>query len=186
MESVPSLAGGTLSNRTGGKMRLFLKASDLLSEWAGKIFSWLILALTGVLVIEVLARYIFRSPTVFALDLTWMIFGVYTIMGAAYTHLAGGHVRIDLLSNLLPSRKRAILEVILYLIFFFPLLFVLSVSCTELAITSWVGDEKSSTSIWRPPVYPFKIAMMVGFYLLALQGVAQFIKQIYELIRGES
>lgn len=167
-------------------MKLFCQFIDLLSEQLGKIISWLILALTAVLVIEVFARYFFKSPTIFAFDLTWMFFGISTILGAAYTHMTGGNVRIDLFYNLLPRRKRAIWEVILYLIFFFPLIFVLTVSCTEFAIISWVGDERSSVSLWRPPVYPFKVAMMVGFYLLALQGFVQFIKKIYEGIKGDS
>jgi len=166
-------------------MRLFLQAIDFFSEWTGKIFSWLILALTSVLVIEVIARYIFGSPTYFAFDMTWMIFGIYTIMGAAYTHKEGGHVRVDFLYSRLPQRSRAILEIVLYLIFFFPLLYVLSVSCTEFTFLSWAADERSSVSQWKPPVYPFKTAMMIGFYLLALQGVSHFIKHIYIVVKGE-
>lgn len=166
-------------------MKQFLAFIDLLSEKAGKAFSWLILALTGVLVVEVIARYIFIRPTVFAFDMTWMLFGSYIIMGAAYTHLAGGHVRVDFLYNRLPTRSRAILELILYLIFFFPLLTFLVISCTEFALVSWAGDERSSVSLWKPAVYPFKTLMMMGFYLLALQGVAQFIKHLHVAMRGK-
>ncbi len=166
-------------------MRLFLQAIDLLSEKAGKAFSWLILPLTGVLVVEVIARYIFIRPTFFAFDMTWMLFGSYIIMGAAYTHLAGGHVRVDFLYSRLPLRSRAILELVLYLIFFFPLLLFLVISCTEFAIVSWAGDERSSVSLWKPAVYPFKTVMMIGFYLLAFQGVAQFIKHLHMVMRGK-
>lgn len=164
-------------------MKHILHLLDWLSEWVGKIISWLILALTGVLVIEVVARYFFKSPTTFAFDLTWMFFGIYTILGAAYTHMMGGNVRIDIFYNLLPKRKRAFWEIILYLIFFFPLIFVLSVSCTDFAISAWMSDERSATSLWRPPVYPFKMAMVIGLYLLGLQGLVQFLKKLYELIQ---
>jgi len=166
-------------------MKSFLRAIDSICEWIGKSFSWLVLALTGVLVFEVIARYVFKDPTSFAFDLTWMFFGVYIILGAAYTHLGGGHVRIDFLYNRLPLRKRAVLEMVLYLIFFFPLILVLAISCTEFAFLSWAGDERSSASLWKPPVYPFKTAMMIGFYLLAFQGLAQFIKNLQIAIRGK-
>ncbi len=182
---LPSWAEAPSLPRIGGPMKLFLKTIDSLSEWSGKSFSWLVLILTGTLVIEVIARYVFKNPTIFAFDMTWMIFGIYTIMGAAYTHLGGGHVRIDFLYSRLPIRNRAILELVLYLIFFFPLILVLAISCTEFTILSWASDERSSTSLWKPPVYPFKTAMMVGFYLLALQGTAQFIKNLQMVIRGK-
>jgi TRAP-type mannitol/chloroaromatic compound transport system permease small subunit len=169
----------------GAAMGLFLQAIDFLSEWIGKAVSWLILALTFVLVFEVIARYILESPTVFAYDSTWMIFGIYTILGAAYTYYAGGHVRIDFLYDRLGTRAKAILEIILHLIFFFPLFLVLSISCTEFALLSWAGDERSSVSLWQPPVYPFKIAMMIGFYLLTLQGIAKFIRHLYTTAKGK-
>jgi len=166
-------------------MNLFLQTVDFISEKAGKAISWLVLAMTGVLVVEVVARYIFGKPTDFAYDLTWMFLGAYTILAAAYTFLAEGHVRVDVFTSRLPQRKRAILEVILYLIFFFPLLSLLVFACTDFAIIAWRGDERSSVSLWKPPVYPFKTIMVVGFYLLALQGLAKFIRQLLLVMKGK-
>ncbi len=166
-------------------MTLFLQTVDFVSEKAGKAVSWLVLAITGVLAVEVVARYIFNKPTDFAYDLTWMIFGAYTILAAAYTFLAEGHVRVDVFTSLLSERKRAFLEVILYLIFFFPLLIFLVYACTDFAVLSWRGDERSSVSLWKPPVYPFKTIMVAGFYLLALQGLAKFIRQLLLAIKGK-
>jgi TRAP-type mannitol/chloroaromatic compound transport system permease small subunit len=166
-------------------MDLFLWTVDFLSDWAGKAVSWLVLALTGVLAVEVVARYIFSKPTDFAYDLTWMILGAYVILGAAYTFLAEGHVRVDIFTIRLPQRKRAILEIILYLLFFFPLLALLVFACTDFALISWRGDERSAVSLWKPPVYPFKIVMAIGVYLLVLQGVAKFIRQLRLAMKGK-
>ncbi|KPK85571.1 MAG: hypothetical protein AMJ94_18960 [Deltaproteobacteria bacterium SM23_61] len=166
-------------------MNLFLQTVDFISDKAGKAVSWLVLALTGVLAVEVVARYVFGKPTDFAYDLTWMIFGAYTILGAACTFLAEGHVRVDVFSSRLPQRKRAVLEVILYLIFFFPLLILLVFACTDFAVISWRGDERSAVSLWKPPVYPFKTIMVAGFYLLALQGLAKFIRQLLLAMKGK-
>lgn len=167
------------------RMNRFLEAVDFVSEKTGKAVSWLVLALTGVLAVEVVARYIFNRPTYFAYDLTWMFLGAYTILAAAYTFLAEGHVRVDVFTSRLPERKRAILEVILYLIFFFPLLIMLVFACTDFAILSWRGDERSSVSLWKPPVYPFKTIMVAGFFLLALQGLAKFIRQLRIAVKGK-
>lgn len=166
-------------------MDFFLQTVDLVSEKTGKAVSWLVLAMTGVLVVEVVARYIFGKPTDFAYDLTWMFLGAYTILAAAYTFLAEGHVRVDVFTGRLPQRKRAILELILYLIFFFPLLFLLVYACTDFAFIAWRGDERSSVSLWKPPVYPFKTIMAAGFFLLTLQGLAKFIRQFLLVMKGK-
>lgn len=166
-------------------MNGFFRFVDFASEKAGKAVSWLVLALTGVLVIEVVARYIFGKPTDWAYDLTWMIFGSYVIIGAAHTFLAEGHVRVDVFSSHLPQRKKAVLEVFLYLLFFFPLLALLVYASTDFALISWRGDERSAVSLWKPPVYPFKIIMAVGLYLLALQGLAKFLRQLSIAIKGK-
>ncbi|NWF54624.1 MAG: TRAP transporter small permease subunit [Syntrophaceae bacterium] len=165
-------------------MSVFLRTVDFINDKVGKAVSWLVLALTAVLAIEVVARYIFGKPTDFVYDLTWMFLGAYIVLGAAYTFLAEGHVRVDIFSSRLPQRKKALLEVILYLVFFFPLVGLLVYACTDFALISWSGDERSSVSLWKPPVYPFKIIMAIGFYLLALQGTAKFIQQLRLAIKG--
>lgn len=166
-------------------MNAFFQTVDFVNEKAGKAVSWLVLPLTGVLVVEVVARYVFGKPTDWAYDMTWMIFGAYVIIGAAYTFLSEGHVRVDVLSSRFPQRKKAILEVFLYLIFFFPLLALLVFACTDFALISWRGDERSAVSLWKPPVYPFKIIMAVGLYLLALQGLVKFLRQLFTAIKGK-
>lgn len=167
-------------------IRKFLTRIDRLSEWIGKFGSWLILALTGMMVIEVVMRYLFARPTFFAYDLTWMLYGVYIALGAAYCHLHKGHVRVDFFYNRLPERGRAIFEVVLYLIFFFPLFYVVLRYLIDNLIYSWASGECTSASTWRPPVYPFKTIVVVGFVLLFFQGVAEFVKNLYFSVKGHS
>lgn len=169
-----------------GMIRKFLKVVDGLSEWVGKLGSWLILALTGIMVYEVLMRYLFAKPTFFAYDLTWMLYGAYISMGAAYCHLHKGHVRVDFFYTRLPLRGRTILEVILYVIFFFPLFYVVLRYLMDNLIYSWASRECTSASTWRPPIYPFKTVIVMGFVLLFFQGVSEFVKNLYFFIKGHS
>lgn len=167
-------------------IRKFLTRIDRLSEWIGKFGSWLILALTGMMVIEVVMRYLFARPTFFAYDLTWMLYGVYIALGAAYCHLHKGHVRVDFFYNRLSIRGRAIFEVVLYSIFFFPLFYVVLRYLIDNLIYSWASGECTSASTWRPPVYPFKTIVVIGFVLLFFQGVAEFVKNLHFSIKGHS
>jgi TRAP-type mannitol/chloroaromatic compound transport system permease small subunit len=166
---------------------MVLKVARLLdgvSHWCGTVSGYLIFALTGVMVIEVLMRYFFRSPTFFAYDMSWMLFGGYIALGAGYCHLHKSHVRIDFFYNQLSRPKQTILEIILSAIFFFPLLTLIIIYLTDNVIYSWESGERASASIWRPPVYPFKSIVLLGFIVLFLQGLSELIKNIYIAVKG--
>src|SRR5436853_6972737 len=88
--------------------RRLLRAIDQLSYWVGKAFAWLILALTFVVSIEVLKRYILNAPTAWIFDFNNMLYGTLFMMCGAYTLAAGGHVRADLgYIHLKPRRQAA-------------------------------------------------------------------------------
>ncbi|MEA3253771.1 MAG: TRAP transporter small permease subunit, partial [Chloroflexota bacterium] len=84
----------------------------------------------------------------------------------------------------LSPRAKAILEVAAYLIFFFPLFYVLVVSSIPYAYNAWVMHETSSCSNWAPILGPMKTVMVVGFLLLGLEGLAQFIRNLSTAIKG--
>lgn len=165
-------------------VKVFLKAIDGLSEWTAKLASFLIIPLTGVMMYEIFMRYFFADPTLFAYDMSWMLYGVYGAMGLAYCHLNQGHVRVDFLYSLLTPRRKAFIEVVFYIIFYFPLFYVLIRYTGENVIDSWAIRETASGSIWRPPVYPFKTLVWIGFVLLFLQGVVEFGRNLYLAIKG--
>ena len=68
---------------------------DAFSLWSGRIVGWLIIPMVLSLVWEVVARYWFNAPTVWAYDMTYMLYGTFFMLGSAYTLLRGGHIRTD-------------------------------------------------------------------------------------------
>ena len=165
-------------------MSKVLKILDGISEWVGKGSSWLILVLVFGIGYEVVVRYVFIKPTFWEFDVTWMTYGVYAVLGAAYCHLAGSMVRMDLFYGRFSPRGRSIIDVIGYCLFFFPLMVILVKTCGAHAIWSWSVHENASASTWRPPVYPFKITIVIGFGLLLLQGISGFVKSILVIRRS--
>ena len=165
-------------------MSRLLHYIDLLSEWTGKVSSFLIIALSLVVGFEVVARYLFKHPTIWAPEISTMVFGAYIILGGAYTLHIKGHANMDLIYERISPRKKALLDVITFWFF----AFFCVVLVWKGGATSWRALEtlEHSGSIWNPPVYPIKMVLPVGAGLLLLQGIAKFIRDVITLVRGES
>ena len=92
----------------------------LVPTFIGWLVAWLIVPLIGAMVYEVVARYFFRAPTVWAQDLSYMLYGALFMLGGAYTLRWGGHIRTDFLYDRFGVRGQALVDAIAYLFFFFP------------------------------------------------------------------
>ncbi|MCD6358550.1 MAG: TRAP transporter small permease subunit [Dehalococcoidia bacterium] len=160
------------------------RAIDRVNDRIGNYASYIILAVCAVMVIEVFMRSVLTSPTKWAYDMTWMLGGIYAALGFSYCYLLDRHVRMDLFYDRLSTRGKAIAEVVYFIIFFVPMTYILIKYCGQHAIESTIARECTSASLWRPPVYPFKLIVSFGFLLFGLQGVSNFIKNI-AVIRGE-
>ena len=158
-------------------MRL-VKGIDSVSIWSGKLAAWIVIFNIFALVYEVIARYLFNSPTTWSYEMTYFLYGSHFLLGAAFTLYMQSHIRVDILYQRFSPRVRAIIDIIGYLVFFFPAIGVLIYAGTEFIIQSFEMGEKSGLSSWRPYLYPFKAVVMIGILLLFLQGVAEFIRSV--------
>ncbi|PLX78266.1 MAG: hypothetical protein C0616_15165 [Desulfuromonas sp.] len=161
-------------------MQIVANGINGLNQKVGWLTSYMVLPLIIVVVYEVMMRYLFNSPTIWAFEATTLIYGSHFILGFGYTHKFGGHVAIDVFEARLPAKPRTWLRVIVNLVVFMPTIGMLSVWSVIYAATSWKNQELASTS-WAPPIYPFKTVMAIGFILLFLQGVAKLIEDFRSL-----
>ncbi len=166
-------------------LRIIIRIIDTISEWSGKMVSWLIIPLIFGLSYEVIARYVFNSPTVWAYDLAYMFYGTMFMLGAAYTLMRNGHIRTDIFYERWSPRRQGWVNLISYLFLFFPGMFFFLFSGLEAAIHSWAILEKSDFSPWRPPLYPFKTIIPLTAFLLILQGISEFLKSLYSVLKGK-
>ncbi len=151
-----------------------------LNEKVGYFTSFLSIPLILIVAYEVVMRYAFNAPTVWAFEATTLIYGMHFMLGFAYTHKHDGHVAIDVFESRLPKRPRTILRIIVNLVVFTPTVGLLAVWSVIYAATSWQNWERASTS-WAPPLYPFKTVMAIGFVLLFLQGISKLIHDFRSL-----
>jgi TRAP-type mannitol/chloroaromatic compound transport system permease small subunit len=165
-------------------MDAFIRFLEGINEWIGRIFSWTVAVLTIIVVFEVVLRYLFNSPTVCNFEITKQLYGLYFMILAGYALLHGSHVSVDIFYARLSKRSKAIVDIISYIIFFFPFCVVILIYGTCFALDSW-GDLETSWSACGCPLYPIKTIVAVSFLLIAIQGVAIFMKTLFSLIRGE-
>jgi TRAP-type mannitol/chloroaromatic compound transport system permease small subunit len=159
---------------------------DSISEWSGRIFSWISLPLVLFMSYDVIMRYLFQAPTKWAYEMTWMLYGALFILGGAYGLKHKLHVRVDILYNRWSPQTRAIFDLMVYILIFFPVFYILIGHSIIYAYYSWEVWETSYISYWQPPVYPIKTVMVVGFVLFALQGVAEFLRLAVLVFKGET
>lgn len=155
----------------------FPKWMDEVSEFLGKAISWLCLAMIGVLLFEISARYLFNQPTEWAHETTTMLYGTFCVLAGVYTHKHVGHVRSEVIYHLFPKRGQAFLDVITGLVglVVFAVFFVI---VFEFAAESWRIGERSSKSTWAPVIYPLKTVLPVAVGLMWLQSLANLIKDV--------
>ena len=155
-----------------------------LSSFAGKAFAWLIVALTLVIAYDVFARYLFRAPTDWAFDTSYILYGAIFMMAGAYTLSRDGHVRGDMVYGFISPRKQALLDLILYFLFFIPGITALIYAGTDFARMSWVLKEHSSLTSNGPPLYHFKTLIPIAGTLVLMQGLAEISRCIRCLRTG--
>lgn len=161
-------------------MRWIIRTIDTINEWIGRIFCLLLVPLTCITVFEVFMRYIMKKPTIWAWDLNIIIFAVITFIGGGYTLLAKGHVTVDVFTLYMTPKKRAIVDIITSIFFFFGI-GVLMFYGYEMFMMSWKVKETFPT-IWAPPFYPMKFMVPLGCGLLMLQGLSELLKNVFIVI----
>ncbi len=165
------------------QLNTFLKGIDAVSEWSGRIFVWLVIPLTAVVVFEVISRRIFTAPHIWAPEVTNYLYGPHFMLVAAYTLLYRAHVSIDIIYQQFSPRVRGILDIITYSVFYFPFCIIVFYQGIFFAKTSWeIGETSGSAAL--PVVPEIKTVIPITFALLLLQGLANFIRSIMLTVRG--
>lgn len=164
---------------------VLFRAIDSINAALSRISSIFMVLLVLTLTYEVSMRYLFKSPTLWSYDMSYMLTSLFLILSMGHVLQRNEHVRVDLLSHFLPLRWAAALEAFLYLVLLFPFLYVLLSPMPEHVLNSWRIGERYTAGTWLPPIYPFKTWVLVGMLLLALQSLAQFLRALILAFRGE-
>lgn len=157
---------------------------DTLNLWAGQIFAWLTAPLIFAMMHEVIARYVFTAPTIWAYDVSRFLYGAMFVLGAGYALSKGVHIRSDFLYRDWSVKTQGRVDLVLYVLFFFPTMLILLWVSGDWALTSLMRGERGSDTAWAPLLGPVRMALPIGIALLTLQGVAETLRALYAAKSG--
>ncbi len=165
-------------------MRKILKFIDSVNEFVGSLSSWLIIAMVVVILYEVIARYVFNSPTRWAFGDMRMLGGAIIVLGWAYAQLHNSHIRVDVLYTHLSARKKALIDVTGSLLFFFPLFGALTWVVISHMVERKIISQMLTVNFWCSPSSLYNILIMIALCLTCLQFSAQLARDIHTLVKG--
>lgn len=164
-------------------LKKILHGIDKISEFIGKIDSFILVIIILIVGFEVVMRYVFKSPTLWVTEGAGFLFGSYIVLGGAYIQLKKSHTAMDILYNKFSTRTKALVDALCF--------FLLALYCIALI---WKGGERAifaiktnehSTSLWAPSLIPIKCALPIGAFFMLLQGIAKWIRDIIVVVKGE-
>ena len=153
------------------------RAIDALNTWAGKAVSWLLLLAIFISATNAVVRKVFNLSSNAWLEVQWYLVAAAFLVAAGYTLLENEHVKVDLVYGKLPRRAQIIIELFGIAFFLMPFCLVTLYLAWPIAIAKYVAGEVSNNTggliLW-----PAWALIPIGFGLLALQGVSEFIKRV--------
>ena len=159
-------------------------AVDTINLWVGRIIGWLIVPLIFAMSYEIFMRKFFIAPTVWAYDVSRMLYGAMFILGSAYGLSKGIHIRSDFLYRNWSIKTQGAVDTFLYVFFYLPAMLVFLWVAGDWAWESVVREERGMDSAWMPLLGPIKMCLPIGVLLLVLQGISELIKSWYAMTRG--
>lgn len=150
----------------------FVRAVDAMNDWLGRAVSWLTLGTVLVCFTVVVLRYAFSKGYVWLQEAYVWQHAIVFMVGAGYTFLHNGHVKVDIFYSRLSPRGQAWVDIVGTLVFLMPWLFVLAWNSASFILSSWSIHEASSQSGGLSGLYLLKTVVWVFVAVVGLQGLA--------------
>lgn len=161
-------------------MDSLLKVSQLidrLTDRVGKSLIWLVLVVTLIGASNAVMRYTLNYSSNAFLEIQWYLFSAIFLLGAGYTLMRNEHVRIDLIAGRLSKRAQTWIDIFGILFFLMPMAVAVMVMSWPIFLLALQNNEQSSNA-GGLVVWPVRLLVPIGFFLLVLQGLSELIKRI--------
>lgn len=151
---------------------IFVRAVDALNEVVGRVTAWLTLGTVLICAVVVVMRYAFSSGFIWLQELFVWTYACVFMLGAGYTLLHDGHVRVDIFYARAGPRAQAIVNLIGVFAFLLPWMAVTAYMSWPYVKASWRLGEESPQSDGMPGLYLLKTVIILFCVLLGLQALA--------------
>ena len=166
----------------GKAIRLYVRGVDTFNRWVGRFAMRLIFVMAAIMLYAILSRLVLGQPVNWVMEMSQFLLCSYYLLGGAYSLQLDAHVRMDLFYGRLSPRRRAATDAftILFVMFYLGVLVWGGFWSTEY---SWSFNQKNYTA-WAPPMWPIKAIMTFGIFLMLLQAISCFLKDV-AIARGK-
>ncbi len=160
----------------------FIRFVDKMNDRMGKVVSFLVYPIMLVLVYEVVMRYAFNKPTIWAHETSCMLYGAHFVLGGAYALRHDAFVNVEVLYMRFSKRTKAIVDLITWTMFY------VFVGALLWRSVPWAWKSLSvleySSSTWGPPVWTVKLTIPFAAFFMLLQGMRKTIKDAFLAVTG--
>lgn len=153
-------------------------------RWVAYAGTLLVISLMLSMLTEVISRYVFDSPTLWAYETAYFMTGSFFLLGVAFTLQVGGHVKVDLMTEIFPDSVNHLIYIIGYTL---TGIFVAwtTFGLTESFLETFHSGETTGESAWNPVLWPFRLVAAVGFGLFTVQIAVELTRHIIRLKNGD-
>lgn len=185
-----------------GAMHAFIRIVDAINYRIGRVTMYGIFVMMAILLWSSISKTFF-NPTLWTLEMAQFAMVAYYILGGPYSIQMGSNVRMDLLYGNWSNRRKAAIDTmtVLFLMFYLGVLLYGGLSSLAYSFGYWgtdpiafftglvtgaeeIGRMERSSTAWRPYIWPIKLIMVIGVFLMLLQAISELFKDILRL-RGE-
>jgi len=163
-------------------VKSIIQLIDLINEWAGRSVSWLLVIMVLNVFFVVVLRYIFSYGAIWMQELYVWNHSIVFLLGAGYTLLHNGHVRIDLIYRTASSKYKSIIDIFGSIFFAIPVIYCIFIKSLPMVQRSWGVLEKSAEAGGLPGLFLFKSVLLVFCILFGIQFISLALKSISSLI----
>lgn len=161
-------------------MKFFISLSrliDALNEKIGQIVSWALLVAVLICSGNALVRYAFNISSNGWLEIQWYLFAAVFLLGTSATLRKNEHVRIDVIAGRFSQRTQVWIDIFGFVFFLLPMAALILYFSVPFALES-IENQEMSSNAGGLIVWPAKLLIPSGFFLLTLQGISELIKRI--------
>lgn len=162
-----------------GVMRGFVRVVDSMNRRIGRVMMYGIFVMMGILLWSSISKTFFL-PSLWTLEMAQFAMVAYYMLGGPYSIQMGSNVRMDLIYGEWSDRKKAQIDAMTVLFLIVYLVFLLWGGWESLMYSFKYGGERSS-SVWRPYMWPIKSIMVLAIFLMLLQAISEFFKDILRI-----
>lgn len=163
-------------------MELIGKVNENIASWA----RWLMVILMFVVVFDVMMRYFFTAPTLWAFELSMILGSTGYMLSWGECERVGMHLRVDVFYSACSARWKAIIDVMGTMIAWYPVYIVYMIVGGKWAIRAWRINEVMVESYWYPPAGPTRTLIVLGLTMVCAQLTVSLVKNIHLLRTGEA